>query len=88
MAKVVDNELKNIAGDKLVFGTDENLKLLRSGKLSKVFLASNCSDSLKSDFENLCKISNVEYVVLSDSNEEIGVICKKPFSISVVGVLA
>jgi len=92
MAKVVADvgaELKKLlAGEKLVLGAEVTLKLLRQGKLKKVFLASNCSPQVRDNIGRYCKVGNVECVDFSQTNEEIGVICKKPFAISVVGVIA
>jgi ribosomal protein L30E len=73
-----------LADDKLVFGLERTLKLLREEKIAKVFFSSNCGEELMVDVKRLC--DNVE--VISKSSEEIGVICRKPFSISVIGVLA
>lgn len=85
----IDAELRKLlASDKLVLGTDETVKLLRQGKLQKVFFASNCSQSTKADLAQYCKLGEVECVELAKNNEEIGMICKKPFAISVVGVTA
>lgn len=91
MAKVVvDNvaELKKeLAGEKVIFGSEVTLKNLREGKLAKVFVASNCNANVKSDIVQLCNANGVELVELSQTNEEIGVLSRKPFSVSVVGVL-
>ena len=85
---VVAELKKLLAVNKLVLGTDETLKLLRQGKLHKVFFAANCSPQAKGDIQQYCKAGAVECVELAQSNEEIGVLCKKPFAISVVGVSA
>ncbi len=85
---VVADLKKLLAANKLVLGTDETLKGLRRRKIQKVFLSSNCSAQVKSDIESLCKLGEVECVELAKTNEEIGVLCKKPFAISVVGVTA
>ncbi|MEM3154937.1 MAG: ribosomal L7Ae/L30e/S12e/Gadd45 family protein, partial [Candidatus Woesearchaeota archaeon] len=82
-------ELKKVLeSKKVVLGTDETLKLLRQGKIKKVYITSNCEGNAKEDIERLCKVAEVECVELSQSNDEIGVICKKPFAVSVVGVSA
>lgn len=76
------------AADKLVLGTERTLKLLREGKMKKVFLASNCAADVKEDIERYCELGKVECVQLSQSNEEIGTMCRKPFAISVAGIQA
>ena len=79
---------KLLAANKLVIGTDETLKGLRKGKIKKVFLSSNVEAQVKGDVENLGRLGEVEIVQLDKTNEEIGVLCKKPFAISIVGVTA
>jgi large subunit ribosomal protein L30e len=85
----VVGEIKKLhAANKLVLGADETLKLLRQGKVKRVFLSSNCSPVARSDIEQLCRLGEIDCVALPQSSEEIGVLCKKPFAISVVGVTA
>ena len=92
MVKTVESgvvaELKKLlAAEKLVFGSERTLKLVREGKAKKVFLSVNCAPQTKEDLSHFCKLAGIECVELAQSNEEIGVICKKPFTISVVGVV-
>jgi len=77
-----DDLLKN--ANKLVFGTDRVLKLLRNDKIQRVYLAKNCKEDTRESVKNLAK--NTEVIELDTINSEIGTICKKPFSISVVGL--
>ena len=86
MKKGLD-ELKKALKDKgLVLGTEKTLKNIKSGKSKKVFVSSNCPDGIKEDITHFCKLANVEVFELDETNEEIGFICKKPFSINVVSV--
>ncbi|HLC32422.1 MAG TPA: ribosomal L7Ae/L30e/S12e/Gadd45 family protein [Candidatus Nanoarchaeia archaeon] len=89
MAKTLDDmtEFKKLlAAKKLILGTKETMKKLRAGKIGKIFLASNCDQSVRADIQRVCSLGNVQCVDLSQSNDEIGVLCKKQFAISVVGV--
>ncbi len=79
---------KLMSASKLVLGANETVKLLRQGKLARVFVSTNCSPQMRSDLENACKIAGIDVVELNQTSDEIGVLCKKPFAISVVGVLA
>ena len=69
---------------KLIFGTDRVLKLLRNDKLSRIYLSKNCNQEVKNDLRILSK--KIEVVELEQLNSEVGTICKKPFSISMVGL--
>ena len=88
MAKIDDmaDFKKLLVANKLILGTEESMKKLRAGKLSKILLAANCDATVRMDIERACTLGNVPCTILSQSNDEIGVLCKKPFAISVVGV--
>jgi large subunit ribosomal protein L30e len=82
-------EIRKLLGsDKLIIGTDRCMKLLREGQLKKVMLASNTSAQIADDVKHYSEISGAEVVVLDIPNEELGVYCKKPFNISVLGIRA
>jgi large subunit ribosomal protein L30e len=72
---------------KLVIGTGRSLKMLRAGRLSDVFLASNCTSMTEETFNKYCALAGVEVKKLSVPSDELGIVCKKPFAISVLGVL-
>ena len=70
--------------EKPIFGSELTLKKIKLGKVKKVFLASNCPKSVREDIEHFAKMSQFEIVNLKEPNDELALICKKPFSISVV----
>ncbi len=90
MAKKSDSALEEIRKllktKRLVIGTERTIKAIKTGKLSKVVYSSNCPKDVKSDIEQYCKLGNIDAIDLDIANDELGVICKKPFSISVVGI--
>tara|TARA_Y100000310_G_scaffold308868_1_gene352407 strand:- start:2165 stop:2410 length:246 start_codon:yes stop_codon:yes gene_type:complete len=67
---------------KVVIGTESTLKALKNGKVKEVFLAKNCPEDLKKQIERYCEISGAKLNKLDQTNEELGVTCKKPFSIN------
>ena len=77
---------KAIEDNKLIIGTKETVKKLKQSKVSKIFVSANCPDEVKEDLTHLCSIGKIELVDLSFPNTELGTICKKPFSISVVSL--
>lgn len=82
-------EVKKIVNsEKVCIGTDVTIKNLRQSKLSKVLITKNCPKEVVSDVDSLTKSGDhVELLHLEESNEELGIICKKPYHISVIGVL-
>lgn len=78
---------KLLDAGKLVIGTERSLKMLRAGRLSDVLLASNCTGISEETFKKYGALAGTEIKKLSLPSDELGVICKKPFAISVLGVL-
>lgn len=92
MAKkvVVDKnvtEVRKALKGKHIIGAQAGLKNLKLGKIEKVFLASNCKEEVKGGVEKLAKLSGARVVVIKQPNDELGTICKKPFSISMLSVI-
>ena len=83
MEKLKNDLLEN--SKKLVFGSERNLKLLKNDRLKRVYMASNCKDDVKKNIRHYG--NDVEIVELNTANIEVGVVCKKPFSISVIGLI-
>ena len=71
--------------NKVIIGTEKTLKLLKKGQLTIVYMSSNCPNHVKQDVEHYAKLHEIKIIKLNESNEELGVICKKPFSISILG---
>ncbi len=78
---------KNLTTKKLIIGTDETLKNIRKGLITKVYVASNCSEDLMKDLRRYSKMSGFEIFDTKLPNDELGAVCKKPFNIALLGVL-
>ena len=70
---------------KLAFGRAKIEKLLQTGKLDEIFLAANFPDV--NEIKNLAGLSKTPVTVLKQTNDEMGALCKKPFSISIIGLI-
>lgn len=78
-------DLKKILKEKeLVIGTERTLKNLKLGKIKKVFLAKNCSAGIREEIKRYAGINKIEVEELDVSNEELGGLCKKPYSVTVL----
>ncbi len=71
---------------RVVIGSDTVIKLMRAGQIGKVMLASNCSSKTTATAEHYGRLAGVGVVRLAYPNDELGILCKKPFPISVLGV--
>lgn len=78
---------KSIESGIVRIGTNSTMKNVKTGLVSKVFVTKNCPDSVRNDLSYYKKIKDFEIVEIPLSNEELGNICKKPFSISVLGLV-
>lgn len=93
MAKkqVIDENIalvkKAIEDSKIIIGTDETVKELKKGNLVKIFLSSNCPEDVKTSIEEYAELTGTEVVQLAYPNDEFAVLCKKPFPISLVGIM-
>ena len=79
-------ELKKLIEDsEIVLGGDRTLKLLKKGKIDKIILS---NDSKKDMLEKIRALSQKVAVVQTDkTKDDLAELCKKPFHISVIGIL-
>ncbi|MBW3019839.1 ribosomal L7Ae/L30e/S12e/Gadd45 family protein [Candidatus Woesearchaeota archaeon] len=80
------NIKKSMENDTLLIGFKEVKKGLVSNGLKQVYVASNTPESMLEDLDKLASISSVEVKTLKQANDELGIICKKPYFISVIGI--
>ena len=88
MAKINAPEIKKLlkAGN-IIIGTERTIKNLKLGKVQKVLVSSNCPSNVEKDINYYASLSGAELHKLDYPNDELSVICKKPFSISVLALL-
>jgi len=85
---LTSTEIKKLIKTKnLVIGTERTIKNLKLGKVDKVIMSSNCSENTVEDIGYYAGLSKAEAIKINYPNDELGVICKKPFSISVLSIL-
>ena len=78
--------IKIVAEGKAVIGTKEVLKGLKQNTIEKVFISLNCPVQVTKDLQHYAGIASAEVVALKQPNDELGIVCRKQFSISVVGL--
>ena len=86
--KITSAEIKKLLkSGNVILGTERAVKGLKLGKIDKVFVSSNCPSRSENDLNYYARLSGAELHKLEYPNDELGVICKKPFSISVLAVV-
>ena len=83
----LDDLKKALGTEKLVVGTKESITNLKRGLVAEVFLTANCPDYVKEDIKRYAAEAQIPVLDLAISNEELGVVCRKPFKISVASLL-
>lgn len=89
MAKKISSaEIKKMlkAGN-VIIGTERAIKNIKLGRVQKVLVSSNCPEGVEKDINYYASLSGAEIQKLEYPNDELSVICKKPFSISVLAFL-
>ncbi|MBS3132266.1 ribosomal L7Ae/L30e/S12e/Gadd45 family protein [Candidatus Woesearchaeota archaeon] len=85
MTKISATELKKLLKEgKAIVGKDRTLKGLKKGSVERIFLSSNCPKAAEQDIERYALMSGAEVIKLSYPNDELGVMCRKQFPISVL----
>lgn len=84
--KQISEIRKLIKGKKIIIGAERTLKNLKLGKIDKVYISSNCSEKTIRTLEHYSKLAKASLIKLKYPSGELGILCKKPFSISVLGL--
>ena len=89
MAKKIDAaEIKKLLkSGNVIVGTERTLKNLKLGKVQKVLISSNCASKVENDINYYAGLIGTEVHKLDIPNDELNIICGKPFHISVLAFL-
>lgn len=72
---------------KAAFGINEASEAILSNKAKMVIVASRNKGDRLSDIQHLAKISNIRVQVFDGTPMALGVVCGKPFSVSVLSII-
>ncbi|MEM4755650.1 MAG: ribosomal L7Ae/L30e/S12e/Gadd45 family protein [Candidatus Woesearchaeota archaeon] len=75
-----------LATQKLVFGKEMTLKSLKKNELRQIIVTKNIPEQVRSDVVHYAAIAKVDVTFSSLTNEELGILCKKPFAVSLLGI--
>ena len=77
-----NNLKKDLKEKQAIFGLDRTTKELKKENVSVVYMASTCRS--KEEVRKLAKNYGSKLVEMEDNGRELGVLCRKPFTISVL----
>jgi len=73
---------------KILYGTEQSLKAIRTGEAKLVIAASNTDEKTVKDIQYYCGLAGIRVHNYEGSSIELGTVCGKPFVISVVTVIS
>jgi len=84
---VLTKDIKGwITEGRLILGTETTLKHIRKGAVEQVLVSANCEEKALETLQTYCGMQNIPLHKAPVQNDELGTICKKPFSVSVIAV--
>jgi ribosomal protein L30E len=72
---------------KIAIGLDSVIDGIRKKKLSKIVVAKNAPEEIKERLFFYSELGNVPVDVFSEDNTQLGILCKRSFGISVLGII-
>lgn len=75
-----------IKSGRAIIGYRESIKILKSGKTKSVIVAKNIPDNMKKEIEHNAKVSGVQMEIFEGTSKDLGVVCGKPFSVTVLSI--
>lgn len=72
---------------KVELGADKAKKIVLRGEAKLVVIARNCPSETAADLKHYCKLSSTPVIEFPGTSMELGTVCGKPFTVSVLSVL-
>jgi len=81
--KAIDAAVKT---GKVIFGAESAIKNAQTGKARLIVISANCPAEVRGDIEYYGRLSGVNVVVYKGTSIDLGMACKKPFTVSALTV--
>lgn len=75
-----------IKSEKIVIGYKESIKFIKTGSPKLVVIAKNTPEKIRREVEYNVKIFGIEIQEFEGSSKELGILCGKPFPITVLAI--
>ena len=80
----LENLKKALKEEKVIFGTERTMKMMKNGKVKEVIIAINCKEEVEKELNHNAEALGIKVIKSKENSEELGVLCKKPFAVSVL----
>lgn len=88
VSRELENEIKNVLkSGKAVLGFNRSLKAVMMGKAKAVVIASKIPKNYDDDIRRYASLSNIPVINFSGSSRDLGLVCGKPFPVTVIAIL-
>lgn len=84
--EVIAKIKKALDEQRIVIGYQETVEAVNDGSATEVYVAKNTPGDKLTTLRDLAGLKEIPVSVLELGNDEVGVICKKPFSIGVLAL--
>jgi large subunit ribosomal protein L30e len=71
---------------KVLFGANNAIKSVKTGRAKLVLLAANCPRRIREDIEYYSKLSAIPVIIYNGTSIDLGAVCGKPFMVSALTV--
>ncbi len=71
---------------KVLFGANNAVKSVRTGRTKLILLAANCPKQVRREIEYYSKLSSIPVVIYNGTSIDLGAACGKPFMVSALTV--
>ena len=83
----VEEEILNaIKSGNLILGYRESIKFIKLNKAKFVVVAKNAKEKVVKEIEHNARIAGIKFEILNKSSKELGILCGKPYPVSVLVV--
>lgn len=79
---------KLLEQDKLIIGYNEVRQAVADKTARNVYIANNAEEQRSLAMSDYCSMSSLDVEILDIRNDQLGSVCRKPFSISFLAVKA
>ena len=79
----IQNAIKT---NQVAMGYKESIRLVKSQTPKMIVVAKNLPENRQKEIEHNAKLGNVKLEIFEGSSKELGIVCGKPFPVSVIAI--
>jgi len=73
-----------LKSQKAILGYRQSIKFIKADEPKLIVIAKNIPESMKKEIEHNVKVSDAKMEIFNGSSRDLGVICGKPYPVSIV----